>query len=357
MIQPDTPLKKPHFIIMFQQIDGHMIHETALKADGTIRPSGLDTAAWKHLCSSFSSFSSDVCDAMVSITRRICSSYEDASGLTVITACRLIAIDKCPGVRPIGVGETAHCIISRAILTNFVQDRRQDARKPSLTGQNAFSDAECKRMVLPVCLGGLGITNPTTQTGHQHSTSQKITAPLAALTLQQTLTSPTKIKSFKRKAKSEAHTICQEQDSTECIWVNEQTPQQLILKVSSEKGTSSWLFTLPITEHGFALHREPFGMLCAPGMADAIKPAHQLCMWKAFSVEHALSCACSSLPSIPHNELHDITAECLTEVCHNVGTEPALQSMSQEQLKHKTANREDRWCTSWCCCRELLGTR
>ena len=87
-------------------------------------------------------------------------------------------------------------------------------------------------------------------------------------------------------------------------------------------------------------------MLCAPGMADAIKPAHQLRMWKAFSVEHALSCACSGLPSIPHNELHDITAEFLTEVCHNVGTEPALQSMCQEELKHKTANREDRWCTS-----------
>ena len=167
MIQPDTPLKKAHFIIMFQQIDGHMIREIALKADGTIRPSGLDTAAWKHLCSSFSSFSSDVCDAMASITRRICSSYEDASGLTVITACRLIAIDKCPGVRPIGIGDTAHCIISRAILTNFVQDRRQDVRKPSLTGQNAFSDAECKRMVLPVCLGGLGITNPQ----HRQATS------------------------------------------------------------------------------------------------------------------------------------------------------------------------------------------
>ena len=62
---------------------------------------------------------------------------------------------------------------------------------------------------------------------------------------------------------------------------------------------------------------------------------------KPFSVEHALNCACGSIPSIRHNKLHDITADFLTEVCYNVGTEPALQSLSQEQLKHKTANRED----------------
>ena len=58
-------------------------------------------------------------------------------------------------------------------------------------------------------------------------------------------------------------------------------------------------------------------------------------------MEHALNCACGGLPSICHNELRDITADFLTEVCNNVGTEPALQSLSQEELKHKTANRED----------------
>ena len=42
---------------------------------------------------------------------------------------------------------------------------------PSLTGQNAFNDAERELMALPVCLGGLGITKPTTQTAHKHSTS------------------------------------------------------------------------------------------------------------------------------------------------------------------------------------------
>ena len=36
-----------------------------------------------------------------------------------------------------------------------------------------------------------------------------------------------------------------------------------------------------------------------------------------------------------------ITAKLLTEVCSGVGTEPCLQPITLETLKHKTANRED----------------
>ena len=42
-----------------------------------------------------------------------------------------------------------------------------------------------------------------------------------------------------------------------------------------------------------------------------------------------------------HNEVRDITADLLTEVCHGVGTEPHLQSVTEEQFTHRTANREE----------------
>ena len=45
-----------------------------------------------------------------------------------------------------------------------------------------------------------------------------------------------------------------------------------------------------------------------------------------------------------NNELQDITAQCLTEVCHGVGTEPLLQTLSDEPLHYSTANREDGAC-------------
>ncbi len=106
---------------------------------------------------------------------------------------------------------------------------------------------------------------------------------------------------------------------------------QRALKATSEKGSSSWLPTLLIAEQGFALHKGAFrDALCLRhGWHPSNLPVNCDC-GKPFSVEHALSCPHGGFPSIRHNE-----------VCHSVGTEPTLQPLSQEQLTHKTANRDD----------------
>ena len=48
-----------------------------------------------------------------------------------------------------------------------------------------------------------------------------------------------------------------------------------------------------------------------------------------------------SHPSICHNEIQDIIASLMSEVCHAVGTEPCLQPVDGEQFTHRTANREE----------------
>ena len=47
-------------------------------------------------------------------------------------------------------------------------------------------------------------------------------------------------------------------------------------------------------------------------------------------------------PSLRHNEIRDLTANLLFEVCSDVCTEPSLQPLSGEHLHHTTANREER---------------
>ena len=84
--------------------------------EGSSGPSGLDSIAWKRLCSSFKSASVDLCNSIASLTRRLCSSYVDPQGISSLTACRLVTLDKHPGVRPIGVGETLRHLISKAVL-------------------------------------------------------------------------------------------------------------------------------------------------------------------------------------------------------------------------------------------------
>ena len=114
------------------------------------------------------------------------------------------------------------------------------------------------------------------------------------------------------------------------------------MSLASEKGSSSWLSTLPIAEHRFALHKSAFqDALCLRyGWHPSNLPTQCSC-GKHFSVEHALSCSNGGFPFIRHNELRDITAERMSEVCHNVGIEPHLQPVTDERLLHCTANRED----------------
>ena len=61
----------------------------------------------------------------------------------------------------------------------------------------------------------------------------------------------------------------------------------------------------------------------------------------SFSVDHAMICPYGSFPIIRHNEVCDLTATLLTEVCHNVATEPSLQPISAETFPNATANTAD----------------
>ena len=60
-----------------------------------------------------------------------------------------------------------------------------------------------------------------------------------------------------------------------------------------------------------------------------------------FSVEHVLSCPKGGYPSIRHNEIRDLTAALLLEVCHNVLTEPHLQPMTGEVMSGLSAIIQD----------------
>ena len=61
---------------------------------------------------------------------------------------------------------------------------------------------------------------------------------------------------------------------------------------------------------------------------------------KNLTVEHAFSCSCRGFPTLRHNDIRDITASMLTEVCHNVGVEPEVQPLAGVEMQHKTANLE-----------------
>ena len=105
----------PHFVL-FDNLNSDLIRQTALRTTGAAGPSGVDAMGWRRFCTSFKA-SHDLCHSLASVARRLCTSYVHPIGLSAFVAGRLIALDKNPGVRPIGVGEVARRIICKAILT------------------------------------------------------------------------------------------------------------------------------------------------------------------------------------------------------------------------------------------------
>ena len=63
--------------------------------------------------------------------------YVDPATLQTFTACRLMALDKCPGIRPIGISEVVRRIIGKAIISITKDDIRTLAGSVQLVGEEA----------------------------------------------------------------------------------------------------------------------------------------------------------------------------------------------------------------------------
>ncbi len=100
-------------------------------------------------------------------------------------------------------------------------------------------------------------------------------------------------------------------------------------------------YTLPLEEHGFHLHKSAFyeALALRYSWSPQRLPSNCVCGSK-LSIDHAFSCPKGGFPSIKHNEIRDLTANLLTEVCSEVCIEPELQP-SGEVLKGKTANCDE----------------
>ena len=110
------------------------------------------------------------------------------------------------------------------------------------------------------------------------------------------------------------------------------------MELASEKGASSWLTALPLVKYGFVLHKGAFrDALCLRyGWQPQHLPSHCSC-GQLFSVSHALMCPTGGYPTLRHNEIRDLTADLLREVCHDVTVEHHLQQMTGEVTRGRTS--------------------
>ena len=135
-----------------------------------------------------------------------------------------------------------------------------------------------------------------------------------------------------------------ELNETKAQTVRETLPQPLkrAMDLAQEKGASIWLTALPIRDQGFSMNKCEFqdALNIRYGWALKNTPRHCIC-GKMFTVDRAMTCHHGGLPTIRHNAIRDITENLLSEVCHDVEKEPALQPLTGETIIPQSANRKD----------------
>ena len=108
--------------VIFDEVNASLIRSTSLHLSGAAGPSGLDSHAWRRLCTAFKSSSVDLCQSLALVAKRLCTTAVPPESVSPLLACRLVALDKCPGVRPIGIGDTARRLITKAVLSVIKDD-------------------------------------------------------------------------------------------------------------------------------------------------------------------------------------------------------------------------------------------
>ena len=116
---------------------------------GSGGPSGLNSDGLKRIiCSkAFKKSSKNVCYALAVVTRRLVTEYGDPECTDTLNACRLIPLNKDPGVRPIGIGEVLKRTIGKCVMKLLKPDILKGAGNLQVcAGQDGGSEAAIHAM-------------------------------------------------------------------------------------------------------------------------------------------------------------------------------------------------------------------
>ena len=213
---------------------------------------------------------------------------------------------------------------------------------PAITGRLSVSDLERDLLSLPARMGGMDIRYPTDSV-YSYSASVKITSSLSDHIVRQDSNSPLMAEDTARcKTEVKQQRSLNNEKKLEEIRQHLSANQLRLLDCALEKGASSWLTAIPLEENGFMLHKGDFRDAISLRYGWKVPNLPEKCgCVQSMSVDHAFICHKGGYPSICHNEIRDLTAALLSEVCPNTSTEPSRQPLGDENFDHDTAIRDD----------------
>ena len=123
---------------------------------------------------------------------------------------------------------------------------------------------------------------------------------------------------------------------------NSSSEKKLTGNLLSQKGASNWLSVLPLTTFSFSLNKsENKDRIHLRYGWEPPNIPHTCPCGQPFTLAQSLHCPKGVYPHLRHNEIRDIFATLLREVCHVVEIERKLQSLKGESFQNKTTTTED----------------
>ena len=136
------------------------------------------------------------------------------------------------------------------------------------------------------------------------STSRLVTAPLAAIMVLQGSTLPDKEEVNNIRAEMKRVKAGQEKDSAKALEDVLPDKTKRVFKQAQEKGSSTWLSALPLTDQGFTLNKGEFRDAIAIRYNHDLKGLPPKCpCGQKFDLDHALNCRRGGFVIMRHNNV------------------------------------------------------
>ena len=213
---------------------------------------------------------------------------------------------------------------------------------PAITGGVKCPENKRKLLSFPPKLGGLGIPVFSETSDFEYINSKMVTNQLCEKIIQQEkqYDRDNKIKEIKnnitRTRLTRYHQILVD------VRAHMNENQQRLNDINQEPEASSCILLLPLEDEGYVLNKQLFQDLIRIryGWELTRLPKNCACGVK-FGLQHALSCKKGGFATIRHNQVRNITATLLNEICNDVQIEQQLQSLSGEHFDAQTANKHE----------------